>query len=1030
MKNVIMDFVLSFILFFIVFSNLYSQDISQGEFMIVNNSGENGYPIKVDIYPVGAIFNGNYDYALKSKYPIDPQQNNKIFGIQQITLSNLTSQTWYTVANFDNTSELRDCQFSLGYGRYRVDFFKSTNGGNNWNQVNTTDIDFSDANFTGYTTPEYFQKLIIHFVDDNTIYFNYIDNQGNNTQNEPISYDDKWIRVWKQSGTGHEGTLMQNKGNFTDYSTNGIEYHDFPIDATKPPYNFFKHSNPQEVYLNLDLTHYDANLQPNYQLNFDNCTFHINDNITFTVNGPYLTIDGVEGKFSSGYLSTIIFPPGGQFTLSNHSIMNSVGSIFTSNSEDIWNGIILSNTNSVCIKDCEIHNALIPVFSQNSVTNPYNLSIINNKIWIPNDDMPNNGLQLINVYNVHISDNVFYSSQGASLEGAIIYIENDAPFSDNGNDLPKTPCFDIRNNQFYDGISQIVIYEFTSMLLPVTIKNNQFYGGQNNLVCLSVVGDITDNTFKNPYSSEEHREISNIQLSNSSPNFYNNTINNYYDNISVENHSYPNLAPIQIGEQYIWYGGLNHLASSNSYNIISDDDNYNCNISTSLGHNDFHISQPDKYHIYAKLNIPCDNPVYYAYCNTWWINDILSEPSFSLFGSGGCQITGNWIYPGNCDFENQIVDRIITDKGNGIIDTILITQSNNTPPSNEDETLYALGEKNILLNNYSSSILNFKNLLNNYPNNKHLERTIYDLYECYVMSDTNHTQNWRNVIFGDLKNYLENKILQYQNDEEFANVAFDFFLKYAINKKNYSEALSGYSLIVNNSPSAFDRLLASINYIIVEGLIQGSGGGEKENDNSLILKNFYKPEKEQNAKPINQILLNTYSKTKISKMQKEKVELQNSKNISKTKAAFDKKHNFEKKLEDRALNNINISSSLSKEQRRERIRIDSKLLSHREDFSESFNENESIPVNYSLSQNYPNPFNPVAKINYSIQKQGLVILKVYDILGREIRTLVNEVKSPGNYLVEFNGSEFASGVYFYRIQAGNFNQVKKMILIK
>jgi hypothetical protein len=94
------------------------------------------------------------------------------------------------------------------------------------------------------------------------------------------------------------------------------------------------------------------------------------------------------------------------------------------------------------------------------------------------------------------------------------------------------------------------------------------------------------------------------------------------------------------------------------------------------------------------------------------------------------------------------------------------------------------------------------------------------------------------------------------------------------------------------------------------------------------------------------------------------------------------------------------------------------------------NINSTVSKEFKIFQNYPNPFNPVTKINYSIEKQGLAILKVYDILGREIRTLVNEVKTAGNYLIEFNGSELPSGVYFYRIQAGNFIQVKKMILIK
>ena len=89
-----------------------------------------------------------------------------------------------------------------------------------------------------------------------------------------------------------------------------------------------------------------------------------------------------------------------------------------------------------------------------------------------------------------------------------------------------------------------------------------------------------------------------------------------------------------------------------------------------------------------------------------------------------------------------------------------------------------------------------------------------------------------------------------------------------------------------------------------------------------------------------------------------------------------------------------------------------------------------IPVHYSLSQNYPNPFNPVTKIEYSIPKSSLITLKVYDILGREISTLVNEEKPAGSYQVEFNGSRLASGIYFYKIQAGNYSSVKKMILIK
>ena len=103
-------------------------------------------------------------------------------------------------------------------------------------------------------------------------------------------------------------------------------------------------------------------------------------------------------------------------------------------------------------------------------------------------------------------------------------------------------------------------------------------------------------------------------------------------------------------------------------------------------------------------------------------------------------------------------------------------------------------------------------------------------------------------------------------------------------------------------------------------------------------------------------------------------------------------------------------------------------------------DKQVIPKNYELYQNFPNPFNPTTKIKYSIPsiqnplsggaRGGLVSLKVYDILGREVKTLVNEVKSPGNYEVNFSAIDLASGVYFYRLQAGNFVQTNKMILMK
>ena len=88
------------------------------------------------------------------------------------------------------------------------------------------------------------------------------------------------------------------------------------------------------------------------------------------------------------------------------------------------------------------------------------------------------------------------------------------------------------------------------------------------------------------------------------------------------------------------------------------------------------------------------------------------------------------------------------------------------------------------------------------------------------------------------------------------------------------------------------------------------------------------------------------------------------------------------------------------------------------------------PVSYKLSQNYPNPFNPVTKISFALPKQGFVTLKVYDILGKEVATLVNEVKNQGSYSVDFNASNFSSGVYFYKLETNGFSDIKRMMLIK
>jgi hypothetical protein len=90
----------------------------------------------------------------------------------------------------------------------------------------------------------------------------------------------------------------------------------------------------------------------------------------------------------------------------------------------------------------------------------------------------------------------------------------------------------------------------------------------------------------------------------------------------------------------------------------------------------------------------------------------------------------------------------------------------------------------------------------------------------------------------------------------------------------------------------------------------------------------------------------------------------------------------------------------------------------------------ATPAKFALEQNYPNPFNPATTIKFSIPEQSRVTLKIYDVLGREVSTLVNEVRNAGNHEVNFNASNLASGMYIYSIKAGDYNASRKMMLLK
>jgi hypothetical protein len=92
--------------------------------------------------------------------------------------------------------------------------------------------------------------------------------------------------------------------------------------------------------------------------------------------------------------------------------------------------------------------------------------------------------------------------------------------------------------------------------------------------------------------------------------------------------------------------------------------------------------------------------------------------------------------------------------------------------------------------------------------------------------------------------------------------------------------------------------------------------------------------------------------------------------------------------------------------------------------------NSIVPASYSLAQNFPNPFNPATEIQFTVPKAGLTTLRVFDILGREVATLVNENMNPGTFKVRLDGANLASGTYIYTLTSGEARITKKMMLLK
>ena len=320
-------------------------------------------------------------------------------------------------------------------------------------------------------------------------------------------------------------------------------------------------------------------------------------------------------------------------------------------------------------------------------------------------------------------------------------------------------------------------------------------------------------------------------------------------------------------------------------------------------------------------------------------------------------------------------------------------------------------------------------LLNLYPDSSASIDALNKLYLSSLLQDSAGSK------MTSLKAFYETVILNNPGKEKLINRCFYLIQKCKVSLKQYTSALEGFRLIIQQNPYTYEGLVASWDFAathLLDSLGGSSGGYNGKSEEKLLTAfditdrydstKFTKKQRTEISKSVNDIL----ESKRIT--QTEKIETLQKKSKEGNREAAKELHTLKRLNETvktkRPGNNSELQSIIQSDIKKVFSRADN-------------NPTESvsiIPQSYQLYQNYPNPFNPTTKIAFDLPKDAKVKLVIYDILGREMKTLVNnEFRSAGKYITEFNGSNMASGVYFARIlvnEGKDFIAVKKMVMVK
>lgn len=601
----------------------------------------------------------------------------------------------------------------------------------------------------------------------------------------------------------------------------------------------------------------------------------------------------------------------------------------------------------------------------------------------------------------------------------------------------------IGGNTFEAGISNIPfvnIIAYAEVSAPALVENNTFNSttGASALMLSGITGGaVKTNNFYNFTRS--------ISALSSSIDLKENTISaSQSGSVGIEALTGTELRLNKVLGTFI--GGLNTISNTGTYskNLYTDYSYY----FLSSGENVLNVLDNTCNHL--KGDFPPAAPIGTsdATVNCFKIDNAVSTPVKDVLNQGQ-QVSFTFEpYLTGC-IPGDGGDMLVINLGDGIYDTLTMQQGAGGMSSNAVTALHTVYDSVCIQmrhRNYRYVKDRCQYILNAYPDSIYSIYAISKLYQSVSITDTTSAGKT------ELKTFLESLILNHPNNTALVKRANYFVQKCKVLLKQYTSALAGFQQIINSNPYSYEALVAHWDYMATSLLMNGGAGGQLMSNLSYSpstplrtgMKNWLDIEFDEFDKSDESDNFNgDPTNTPFSKEEKKQIK-QTIKDIQITAREQSVKtiEALTKQAESGNIELKKIVKQMRAIEEQVKLQRPGNITEHiqivKEDLKKVFgadnqpgnNINNSVPVVFSLSQNYPNPFNPTTKINYDLPKDCKVTITIYDILGREVIKLVNEFKKAGRYTAEFNGNNLASGVYFYRIEAREFVQSKKMVLVK